>query len=134
MSAYKGYQLMISNIKLPYLDETDVNIIEPGTYSTNDSQRLIEEWQDMDGDIHREVFSNKKTSIQFTIKERTLEQQEKILPILKKYNNIVVTYWSDSEAVYKTGLFFIESIDSLTSIATKDTIYYGETTIQLMEH
>ena len=134
MGIYQGYQVKIGTLKLPIPDGEKKTILQNGSYSFNRSKRLIAEWQDANGKYHHETYPEEKATISFTINERTKEQQAKLKPLLEKRNNIEVEYWDDIDERYKTGMFFIDEIDNVTSIATLDTIYYGAMNVVLTEY
>lgn len=131
---YEGYQLRIGELKLPIPDGELKSILVADSYKYNRERRLIAEWQDANGKYHHETYPEEKTTISFTIKERSMEQQALLRPLLSKRNNIEVEYWDDVNEGYKTGLFFINNIEAVSSIATEDKIYYGTMDVTLTEY
>lgn len=131
---YEGYQIKVGELKLPIPDGELKSIFVPDSYNFNREKRLIAEWQDANGKFHHETYPEEKTTISFTIKERSMEQQALLRPLLSQRNNIEAEYWDDINEGYKKGLFFIDKIDSISSIATEDKIYYGELDVTLTEY
>lgn len=140
MIKYEGYQLKITNtidgvtheLTLPFIDE-NTNIIENGSYNTIKENKIASEWVDIIGNTHREVIGT-KTSISFTIKEHTAEQHERLIPLLNNNSRISVKYWDDAKMKYDTNWFYISEIESTSSIASLDTIYYGKMSVRLTEY
>lgn len=134
MDSYKGYQLEINGIKLPIPDDIPFNIVEPGSYSFTKERRIINDWQDANGTFHHEQYPNDRAIISFQIKERTQEQHALLLPLFERYENIEVEYWDDNVMEYKTGLFYMDNVEAISSIATLDNIYYAAIDITLTEY
>ena len=131
---YLGYQLKINGLKLPCPDGMNVNIVENGSYRYKKEKRTINDWQDANGKFHHETYKEPKSEISFAIKERTQDQQRTILPLFEKNEDIEVEYWDDTIQEYRTGLFFMDEVEAISSISTKDTIYYGAIDIELTEY
>lgn len=138
MDNYLGYQLMIEELTLPYLQGTDTNIIVNGTFAVTKERRVANEWTDANGHLHRELYEDARTIIRFTIKERTAEQHALLRPLLEinPYDDtpLLVTYWDDESGEYKVGEFYLDNVEAVTSIATQDDIYYGALNITLTEY
>lgn len=134
MGTYNGYQLKIGDLKLPCPDGYNITIVENGTYSLVRGKRLITDWQDANGDFHHETYAKDKSVINFTIKERSREQQESLHELFASDENIEVEYWDDYEQEYRTGLFYMDEVEAITSVATLDNIYYGSINITLTEY
>lgn len=132
--AYSGYQVKIGTLKLPCPDGYNITIVENGSYSLVRGKRLVSEWQDANGDYHHETYQKNKATIKFTIKERSQEQQASLSELFESNENINVEYWDDYDQEYKTGVFFVDEIEAITSIATLDKIYYGAINITLTEY
>lgn len=137
---YEGYQFKINGTTFPCvninLDTWRDVIIETGSYSISSEYPLLEEWTDLNGTIHRQYGTEKKTTISFTIKERSLAQQNLLVSreLFTNRTNLTVEYYDDETCQYKTGRFFMDGPDSTVSIATKDNIYYGKMKIKLVEY
>lgn len=134
MSKYNGYQLKMGNLLLPIPDGEKSSVFEEGSYTFSKGKRLIEDWMDANRTVHHVVSPNDKVTISFTIKDRTQEQQEVIKPLIEKKEDIFLEYWDDINMEYKTGVFFIENIDNVSSIATKEKIYYAPLNVMLTEY
>lgn len=131
---YEGYQLKIGSLKLPCPDGYNITIVENGSYSLVRGKRIISDWQDANGDFHHETYNKNKATIRFTIKERSQEQQASLHELFDSSENIEVEYWDDYDQEYKTGLFYMDDIEAITSIATLSNIYYGSINITLTEY
>lgn len=131
---YLGYQLKINGLKLPCPDGFNANIIENGSYRYGKERRVINDWQDANGKFHHETYKDPKSTISFTIRERSQEQQLMLLPLFESNENIEVEYWDDTIQEYRTGLFYMEDVEAIASISTKERIYYGSIDINLTEY
>lgn len=131
---YKGYQLKIGELTLPCMQGFNTNIVENGSYSFTRVRRVINDWQDANGKFHHETYRTPKTVIAFNIKERTKDQHALLKPLFENYEDIEVEYWDDNEGEYKTGVFFMDDIEAISSIATPDNIYYAPINIKLTEY
>lgn len=131
---YLGYQLEINGLKLPIPDGEESSILQNGSYNFRKESRVLNEWTDANGTRHADVARSPKVSINFTIKEHSQEQQNKLSPLFRKRENIFLEYWDDYDSEYKTGDFYIESMEAVSSIATEDTVYYAPLSITLKEY
>ena len=129
---YEGYLLEVNGLKLPYID--GVNIFENGTYTFQKEHRSVYDWTDITGINNHEVTPAERATIRFKIKERTLEQQEKLEPLFSSLENMQVTYYDDYLCRYVTGFFYVSNKTQTTGIATRDNIYYKAEEIVLKEY
>lgn len=132
--SYLGYQLKINNLKFPCPDGLNVNIVENGSYRFTKERRTINDWQDANGKYHHETYKIPRAKISFTIKERSQEHQRILIPLFENNENIEVEYWDDTTQEYKTGLFYMDDIEAISSVSTKEQIYYGTIDITLTEY
>lgn len=130
--SYKGYLIEINGLRLPYID--GVNIFENGAYNFQKERRSNFDWTDITGKNHHEVTPTERAVIKFKIKERTLEQQKKLIALFSTLENIQVTYYDDYLCEYVTSRFYVDNKTQTTGIATRDNIYYKAEEITLKEY
>lgn len=133
--AYKGYQAKINGVTIPCINlDNKTNIVVSGSYSVTDQVIVNGEWVDINGNTHRDVHPRKKKSISFQIKERTQKEQEMIAPIMAVRENIRIEYWDDIYSTYVESTFYLDDFESISSIATSETIYYDAIQLTYMEY
>lgn len=125
---YKGYRVKINGTEVPNL------MISAGTYSFVKKNRTIQKYEDGNGIEHNEYFDTSKANISFSLRERTLEEQESIKDIFAQLDNIEVTYWDDYACEYKTGIFKMEEPKIKHKSAVGNDLQYNTTAIVLEEH
>ena len=74
-----------------------------------------------------------KMDIQFSLRERSLAEQDSIKDIFAFQEEIAVTYWDDAACSYKSGRFRMEAPE-FSHISTVGGINYAETPIHLIEY
>lgn len=96
---YKGYRVKINGCMV------SDNFISQGTYSSQKEQRVVYEYYDGYGKKHQELSPRVTMNISFKIRERNEQEQKQLSELWKSFENVLVDYWDDTEAVYKTGYF-----------------------------
>lgn len=125
---YNGYRIKING------NVVDNNIISRGSYSQEKTERVLEEYYDANGVLHEEVSPHKRTEITFSLRERTMKEQEALSALFISRKNVPVEYWDDVSMTYKTGLFKMEEPVFSHRNTPRGTINYDRTTIRLKEY
>lgn len=128
MSEYDNIRISINSTDIPN------SLIAKGTYSFIKDKRVAGEWTDGNGITHQDIFTDRKVTITFSIRERSLTEQESIVGIFAAQEDVPVEYWDDYDCTYKTGMFRMNAptIQHLT-VANND-IEYATTQIVLEEY
>lgn len=129
---YEGYNLEIEGLQLPYIN--GINIFANSSYKLTKNPRLIYEWTDETGKIHHDTSIDERVVISFTIKDRSLEEHQFLLPLFSKSERLTVKYYDDFDDQYKTSEFFVENKEETTGIVSRDSIYYAPLQIILKEY
>ena len=97
--SYAGYRIKVGDVIIPNL------LISKGSYSFKKNKREAGSWTDANGIDHYAYHDARQTVIQFSIKERSLEEHKTIAPIFAAQDNLTVEYWDEYDCEYKTGRF-----------------------------
>ena len=126
--SYGGYRLIINGTVI------DNTMIARGTYQFTKVKRMVSTWNDANLIEHQELLSNRKVEISFSLRQRTLADQETIKGIFALQENVPVTYWDDYDCTYRTSTFYMQAPKiTHTNTATGD-ILYNATAINLVEY
>lgn len=126
--SYAGYRIKIGDTIVPNL------LISKGTYSFKKNKREAGSWTDGNGYDHFEHHKPKQTVIQFSIRERNLEEQASISGIFTEQDNLTVEYWDDYTCRYATGTFHMTEPTIKHKEAPGNDIRYAVTQIVLTEY
>lgn len=126
--SYQGHRIKIGNTIVPNL------LISKGTYSFKKDKREAGSWQDGNGKEHFDHFRPRQVTIQFSIKERNLEEQASISGIFATQDNLNVEYWDDYACEYATGTFRMNAPAIKHMEAPGNDIRYASTQIVLTEY
>lgn len=97
--SYQGYRIKIGDTIVPNL------LISKGSYSFRKNKRVAGSWTDANGIGHYANHKARQAVIQFSIKERNLEEHQSIAPIFAAQDNLTVEYWDEYACEYVTGNF-----------------------------
>lgn len=125
---YNGYRVKING------QIVSDNFISQGSYSSYKKQRVIHEYFDGYGVKHEELSPRETMHISFKIRERNEQEQSQLNAIWKTYDHILVEYWEDTEAVYKSGYFKMTRPTFAHRNTRGGKISYDKTTIILEEY
>ena len=125
--SYLGYRVIINEITIP-----DRMMIRE-SYGTTPNERQVYSWTDANQIAHYDVVDTPKMSIQFSLRRRTLEEQEALIDAFSSFQNITVTYWDDKSCSYKEGLFKMDPPQFVNYI-DHDEMWYTATQIHLTEY
>lgn len=126
--SYAGYRLIINGIPIYS------SMVAPGTYQFTNAKRIVSTWTDANLIEHQELLVDRKAEISFSLRVRTLAEQDAMKGIFALQENIPVTYWDDYDCTYKTGTFFMQA-PKITHANTKTgEILYNATAINLVEY
>lgn len=126
--SYLGYRVKIGNDIIPD------TMISRGSYSAKTEERMVASWEDSTMVTHQAYSTTTRTTINFTIRERTMSEQATLAPILSARKNLSVTYWDDLSASYKSGSFYMNNPSISDTFADANGIEYGATQITLTEY
>ena len=124
---YLGYRLIINGITISN------DLIQKGTYKANPQKRVVATWLDANLIEHQDVLPSRKMDISFSLRQRSLSEQDLLKNIFFIQENVLVTYWDDASCTYKTGYFYMESPE-FSHISTVGGINYEATPIHLIEY
>lgn len=120
MADFKGYLLKIEGRELSNKYIVDY-MATPNQIQDKDS------YQDVDGNLHREILPHTRTKIEFQTPPMTLEEKKALLeyfPNRKDKPKLSVEYWNDERNEYTTGEFYVPDIQfKLLAIMGKSLLY-----------
>ena len=125
--SYNNYRLIVNGITITN------DLVQKGSYKAIPTKRVVATWEDANLVEHQDVLLTRKMDIQFSIRERSLSEQDSLKGIFASQENINVTYWDDATCDYKTGNFRMEAPE-FSHISTVGGINYAETPIHLIEY
>lgn len=126
--AYDGYRVKIAGTVISN------NMIVPGSYKFQRSQRVLASYYDATGTLHEELSPKKTVMIQFSIIDRTVAEHAQIMAAFANRSNVQVEYWDDEECTYVTGTFKIEDLDIAHLNSRFGTIRYAQMPVSLKEY
>lgn len=120
-----------------YIDGTalDTKYIKWGSYSVKKEARLIGSWVDGNGISHPSFFPNSKTTLTFTIIQRSPQTQEE-LDFLFCYSNMTgcsVCFYDEIECDYVTKTMRMTAPE-VKQVINNDKVWYSETKITFTEN
>ena len=124
---YEGYRVKIGNMIISN------DLIQKGSYSFVKSKRIAADWEDAVKTQHQNMMTKRKVRITFSIRERSLTEQDSIKGIFDTEENITVKYWDDYDCVYREGTFFMDAPE-ISHRNTVGGINYASTSIKLTEY
>lgn len=124
---YEGYRVKIGNTIISN------DLIQKGSYSFVKSKRIAADWEDAVKTQHQNMMTKRKVRITFSIRERSLTEQDTIKGIFDTEENITVKYWDDYDCVYREGTFFMDAPE-ISHRNTVGGINYASTSIKLTEY
>lgn len=124
---YEGYRVKIGNTIISN------DLIQKGSYSFVKSKRIAADWEDAVKTQHQNMMTKRKVRITFSIRERSLTEQDSIKGIFDTEENITVKYWDDYDCVYREGTFFMDAPE-ISHRNTVGGINYASTSIKLTEY
>lgn len=126
--SYLGYRITIG--------ETNItnDLIQKGSWKYSPVKKIIKEWEDANGTIHQDIRTLPRVEISFSIRVRTLTEQESLASLFATQENLSVTYWDDITCTYKTGTFFMNAPTFNHLNTATGQILYDATEIHLTEY
>lgn len=122
------YRLKINTADIPS------DWVAPGSYSITRQKRVVQTWVDANYVEHHHVASTGKTIISFSLRVRSLADQETFKSILTSQEGITVDYWDDQSCTYKQGSFFMDSVTFNHINSQRASLLYNDTPIKLTEY
>lgn len=109
------------------------SMIAKGTYSFTKQRRKAGSYTNAMGLDYVNYYNARKAIIEFSLRERSLEEQKSIANLFQLGNTVNVTYWDDYTCTYATGTFYMNTpVISHLSVSNND-IQYATTQIKLEE-
>lgn len=125
---YSGYRIKINGVTISN------DFVSQGSYSAQKVRRVLYEYYDAN-DVRHEELSNRETMvISFDIRERTAKEQAQLSNIWNQYENLLVEYWDDVTAEYKTGYFKMDRPAFKHRNTRGGKISYAKTNVSLREY
>lgn len=130
MAEFLGHLLKIGNNIIPnrYLQ----------SYSATPNQvQDTDSYQDVEGNLHREILPHTRTKIEFTTPYLWLEDKitlQSFFPNRMEQHEITVEYWDDETNAYKTGKFYTPDIQYKVYRIRGKSIQYHPLRIALIEY
>ena len=125
--SYNGYRIALNGITVTN------DLVQKGTYKAIPTKRVVATWLDANFIEHQDVLPTRKMDIQFSLRQRSLAEQDSIKGIFATQENVSVVYWDDKTCDYKVGTFRMEAPE-FSHISTVGGINYAETPIHLIEY
>lgn len=125
---YKGYRIKING------NIVSNDIVSQGSYSAQRERRVLEEFYTADGVRHEKLSKRVTMKISFSIRERSMKEQENIENIFQQNEKVEVEYWDDIAREYRNGIFKIERPIFKHRNTRNNTISYDKTSIVLKEY
>ena len=126
--SYAGYRIKINSVSIPS------ERIAPGTFSVTPKKRIVQSWTDANLVEHHDVLTSRKAIIQFSVRIRSLADQESWKAIFSDQEDITVEYWDDRTCTYKTGSFYMDDVTFNHLNSQAGSLLYGATQIKLTEY
>ena len=124
---YNNYRLIINGTIISN------DLVQKGTYKATPTKRIVATWLDANFVEHQDVLPTRKMDIQFSLRQRSLAEQDYLKGIFATQESVSVTYWDDKTCDYKTGSFYMDAPE-FSHISTVGGINYAETPIHLVEY
>lgn len=128
--AFQGYLLKIND------REFSNTFMRAESYkSTPNQQTDQDDYTDGYGEFHRNILPHTSTKIEFNLKPMGLAEKIEVQTYLIPREKMSVEYWNDEENKYKTGMFYIPSIQYPVRHIDRlnNDIEYAETRVALIE-
>lgn len=122
------YRLKINSTEIPS------DWVAPGSFSVTPKKRVVQTWVDANYVEHHHVAASQKTVITFSLRVRTLADQETFKSILTSNENITVDYWDDKTCTAKQGTFFMDDVTFNHINSQRASLLYNATQITLTEY
>ena len=130
MAEFLGHLLKIGDDIIPnkYLQ----------SYSATPNQvQDMDSYQDVEGNLHREILPHTRTKIEFTTPYLWLEDKkvlQSFFPSRLEEPKIVAEYWDDETNTYKTGNFYVPDIQYKIYRISGTKMQYFPIRIALIEY
>ena len=130
MADFKGHLLKIEGTVLP--NEYIVDYM-----ATPDQVQDKDSYQDVDGNLHREILPHTRSKIEFQTPVMTLEEKiafQSYFPDRKTNPKISVEYWNDERNAYVTGEFYLPDIQFKPFMIIGSSMMYKPFRVALIEY
>lgn len=130
MADFQGYLLKIEGAALPNKYIVDFS-------STPHQAQDKDSYQDITGELHREILPHTRTKIEFNTPPLFMDEKQDFqsyFPDRKIQPKINVEYWDDEYNCYTTGTFYTPDIQYKIKRIAGSRIEYKQTRIALIEY
>lgn len=127
MAEFQGHLLEINGTVLP------TKFIQ--TYKvTPDQQQDKDSYQDLVGELHREILPHTRSKIEFTTPYLWKDAKEELQSFFPDRSEVAVTYWNDERLEYVSGRFYIPDIQFQVYRIIGNDMEYFPIRIALIEY
>lgn len=126
--SYDGHRITINGTNVPS------EWIEKGTFNTIPKKRVVSSWTDGNLVEHHDVLTSRKMVISFSIRVRTLADQDRFKSLFVDSEGITVQFWDDRICDYRTGSFYMDDITFAHINSQANSLLYDATPIKLTEY
>lgn len=130
MAEFQEYLLKIEGKAVPNKYITDF-------MSTPHQAQDKDSYQDITGELHREILPHTRTKIEFNTPPMFMNEKQDFqsyFPDRKAQPKINVEYWDDEYNCYATGIFYTPDIQYKIKRIAGSRIEYQQTRIALIEY
>ena len=130
MDEFQGYLLKIEGVELPNKYIVDY-MATPNQVQDKDS------YQDVDGNLHREILPHTRSKIEFQTPIMTLEEKMEFqshFPERKTNPKLSIEYWNDEQNAYTTGEFYMPDIQFKPFMIIGKSMMYKPFRVALIEY
>lgn len=127
MAEFQGHLLKINGTILP------TKFIQ--TYkAAPDQQQDKDSYQDITGELHREVLPHTRSKIEFTTPYLWKSAKEELQSFFPYRKEVSVTYWNDERNEYVSGIFYIPDIEFQVYRIVGNDMEYFPIRVALIEY
>lgn len=130
MADFQGYLLKIEGVELPNKYIVDY-------MATPDQVQDKDSYQDVEGNLHREILPHTRSKLEFQTPIMSLEEKiefQSFFPNRKANPKISVEYWNDEDNAYVTGYFYVPDIQFKLLMIIGNNIQYKPFRVALIEY
>lgn len=127
MAEFQGYLLKINGSELP------MKFIQ--TYKvTPDQLQDKDSYQDITGQLHRDVLPHTRSKIDFTTPYLWREAKQELQGFFPDRTEVTATYWNDEKNDYVSGIFYIPDIEFQVYRIVGNDMEYFPIRVALIEY
>ena len=127
MAEFQGYLLKINGTILPTKFTQTYKV-------TPDQQQDKNSYQDITGELHREVLPHTRSKIEFITPHLWKSAKEELQSFFPDRKEVSVTYWNDERNEYVSGIFYIPDIEFQVYRIVGNDMEYFPIRVALIEY